>query len=219
VLAAMLGPDCEASRGAFLGQPASTLSSLAFLVVGAWCWLRARTSQTRRLELVLFGAATILVGLGSIAFHGPHLSWSQWAHDVSIAWLLLLAIVLDVAGRTRRRARELALWAAGCAATGLLFWFVPDSQRVVYTLLGAALVVLEAAAARRRRRPWPAEPGFGLYAFAVGAFCVGTASFFLGRLEAWCEPTSWAQGHAIWHVLLAAALAAYVEVTLVMREA
>ena len=215
MLPAILGPDCESYRDAVLGQPASTLSSLTFVAVGVWCWLRARGSHPLGPELALFGTVAILVGLGSVAFHGPHPSWSQWAHDVSIAWLLLLAIALDIAGRTQRRAREVAAWAAGCAMLGLLFWASPDSQRVVYSVLGAAFVLLEAAAVRRHRRPWPGEPGFGLYAFAAGAFFVGTVSFFLGRLDAWCDPGSLLQGHAVWHMLLAAALAAFVEVTLV----
>jgi hypothetical protein len=219
VLAAVLGPDCEAYRDAVLGQPASTVSSLAFVAVGVWCWYRAAAPRARRLELVVFGAVTILVGLGSIAFHGPHPSWSQWAHDVTIAWLLLLAIVLDVAGHTRRRGRGLVAWILGCVVLGVLFWAVPEGQRVVYTLLGATLVLLEAATVRRHGRPWPGDPGFALYAFAVGAFLVGTATFFLGRIDAWCDPGSWVQGHAIWHVLLAVALAAYVEVTLLARDA
>ena len=211
MLAAILGPDCEAVRGGALGQPASTLSSLSFLILGGWCWYRARGSDARRLELVLFGAAAALVALGSLAFHGPHPSWSQWAHDSSIAWLLVLAIVLDL----DRGAREVAGWILGCVGVGVLFWIAPESQRIVFTLLSAAFVLLEVSALRRRRRPWPGEAGFGLYAFAAAAFLLGALAFFLGRVGALCDPASWLQGHAVWHVLLAAALAAYVEVTLV----
>jgi len=212
VIAAILGPDCEAVRSGALGQPASTLSSLSFLIVAGWCWYRARGSGARRLELTLFGIAAVLVALGSLAFHGPHTSWSQWAHDSSIAWLLLLAIVLDL----DRRPREAAGWVLGCVCVGVLFWIAPESQRVVFTGLAAAFVLLELAAVRRHRRPWPGTRGFGLYAFAAAAFLVGAAAFFLGRVGALCDPSSWVQGHAIWHVLLAAALAAYVEVTLVV---
>jgi ceramidase len=215
VLAA-LGPECEAYRNAVIGQPANTLSSAAFLVVGGWCWVRARASGTRRLELALFGAATILVGLGSIAFHGPHPSWAQWAHDTSIAWLLLLVIVLDAVARTGRRSRETVVWIVGCAVVGFLLWVSPASQRAVFTVLGAALVLLEAAAFRGHRRPWPGEPGVALYLFAAAAFLVGTVSFFAGRLDRFCRPQSLWQWHAVWHVLLALALAAFAEVTLVV---
>ena len=218
MLAAVLGPDCEAYRDTVLGQPASTVSSLAFVAVGVWCWVRAAAPRARRLELAVFGAVAIVVGLGSIAFHGPHPSWSQWAHDVTIAWLLLFAIVLDVAGHARLRGHELVAWILGCVGLGVLFRVVPEGQRAVYAVLGAALVLLEAATVRRHGRPWPGESGFGLYVFALGAFLVGTATFFLGRIDAWCDPGSWVQGHAIWHVLLAVALAAYVEVTLLARE-
>jgi hypothetical protein len=214
VLAA-LGRDCEAYRNAVLGQPANTLSSVAFLVVGGWCWFRARASHTQRPELILFGTATILVGLGSVAFHGPHPSWSQWAHDTSIAWLLLATIVLDVVARTGGRSREGAAWVAACAGVGVLLWVSPESQRAVFAVLGAALVLLEALAIRGHRRPWPGEPDATRYLFAAAAFLIGTLSFFAGRLDRLCDPTSLIQWHALWHVLLALALAAFAEVTLV----
>ena len=218
MLAAVLGADCEATRDAFLGQPASALSSAAFLVVGVWALRRARGSRARRRELAVFGTTTILVGLGSFAFHGPHPDGSQWAHDVTIAWLLLLLVWFDV-GAGGRGGPSLIAWAVTAAAIGVVFFIWPDAQRIAYTLLGGTLVVLELDAVRAHRRPRRGEQGFGLYAFAATAFVLGTLSFFVGRLDVLCDPTSWLQWHAVWHVSIAAALAAYVEVTLVVREA
>ena len=218
MLAALLAADCEATRDAFLGQPASALSSAAFLVVGVWALRRARGSRVRRRELAVFGTTTILVGLGSFAFHGPHPGWSQWAHDVTIAWLLLLLVSFDVGARGRV-GPSLITWVSAAAAIGMVFFVWPDAQRIVYTLLGGTLVVLELDAVRAHRRPRRGEQGFGLYAFAATSFVLGAVSFFVGRLDLLCDPTSWLQGHAVWHVSIAAGLAAYVEVTLVVRDA
>lgn len=214
MILAAVTEDCEAFRYVVLGQPASTVSSLVFLAAGVWFLWRGRRVRSRRLELSSFGFATILVGLGSIAFHGPHPGWGQWAHDVTIAWLLLLAIVVDAATFTGGRARELAIWVACCGGVAFLFWSVPESQRPIFAVLAVELVLLELIAARRHLRPWPGDPAFGRFAFAVGAFVVGTLSFFAGRFEPLCDPYGLLQWHAVWHVLLAVAIVAYVEASL-----
>ena len=204
--------DCEAFRAGWLGQPANTVSSLAFLVVGGWLLARARHAPARAAELRLFAAAAIATAAGSVAFHGPHPSWGQWAHDTPIAAGLMLATVVDVAAFTGRRRRELVAWLAGSAAIGLLLWFVPDAQRVVFGLLGVGFGSLELVAMRRRMRPWPGDHDFGLWVLVIASSMVGVIAFFLGRIAGFCDPRSLMQLHAVWHVLQAVAIGAYVHV-------
>jgi hypothetical protein len=207
-----LAQDCEAFRPGWLGQPANALSSVAFVVVGVWLLRRARHAPSRAAEIRLFGVVSLLTGLGSILFHGPHPAWGQWAHDVPIASGLLLAVVVDLAVFTDRRRRERFAWLLGTAAIAVVLAVVPDAQRPLFGVLGVAFGALEVVAVRRHLRPWPGDHDLGLWLVVIGAFVLGVSSFFLGRLASLCDPTSLLQLHALWHVLLAVSIAAYVHV-------
>jgi hypothetical protein len=204
--------DCEAFRDGWLGQPVNAISSLAFVVMGLWLLARARHAPARSAEIRLFGVASVLTGLGSAAYHGPNPAWGQWAHDVPIASGLLLAAVVNLATFTGRRSRELFAWAAGTLAIAVIIAVSPDAQRAVFAAVGVAFGVTEVLAVRRHLRPWPGDPDFGLWLVVIGAFVVGVAAFFLGRIDALCDPDSVLQLHALWHVLQAAAIGLYVHV-------
>jgi hypothetical protein len=207
-----LTKDCEAFRDGWIGQPANTVSSVAFAVLGLWLLSRARRSPARGLELSLFAVVAFATAAGSIAFHGPHPTWGQWAHDVPIAAGLLLACCLDAATLRGGSRRWLLAWPAGVVVVGVVLAASPDAQRAVFTALGVALAGLEVAATRRHLRPWPGDHDFGRWLFVLGTFVVGSAAFFLGRLDALCDPASVWQPHAVWHVLLAVAIGTYAHV-------
>ncbi|HEX6844994.1 MAG TPA: ceramidase domain-containing protein [Actinomycetota bacterium] len=214
MLAGMLAvtEDCEALRNGWLAQPANALSSLAFVGIGLWLLARARHAPARAAEIRLFGVAALLTGLGSVAYHGPNPAWGQWAHDVPIASGLLLAAVVNVATFTGRRRRELLAWVVGTAAIAVVVAVSPDAQRAVFAVTGAAFGLTELVAVRRHLRPWPGDPDFGLWLVVIGAFVVGVGAFFLGRIDALCDPDSPFQLHALWHVLQALAIGLYVHV-------
>ena len=204
--------DCEAFGVGWLGQPANTISSLAFVLLASW--LLARAKRTGDGRLVVFAVTSLAIGLGSVAFHGPHPSWGQWAHDVSIVSALVLAVAFDVDGGG---ARLLWRWVAATAVAGALLWFWPDTQRWVFGALGVSFGWLELRAVRRRLRPRPGDPAFGQWVFALVVALVGGAAFFLGRAAWACDPSSPLQAHAVWHVSLAAAAAAWVKVAVLPR--
>jgi hypothetical protein len=203
--------DCEAYGSGWLGQPANTVSSLAFVVLAAWfAWRWVGTGESR---LGPFAMASLAIGVGSVAFHGPHPPWGQWAHDASIGWALVLAVSFDMGGDRRVGWRSAPIaWLAGSTLVGIAFWFWPDSQRAVFAVLGLAFGLLELAAVRRHARPRPGDPGFWTWVFALGVSAVGAAAFFLGRTAWACEPGSVLQAHAVWHLCLAGAAAAWVTV-------
>ncbi len=78
----------------------------------------------------------------------------------------------------------------------------PEWRRTVFavTLVVAALLQVLAACPARGRYRWLIA---GLVTFGVAH-----ALWLLDENRIWCDPTSWVQGHAAWHVLGAAALAA-----------
>ena len=85
--------DCERIRDGWLAQPVNALTSLAF--VGAAGVVLARTwrpARDRRGEVAAYSAILALVGLGSVAFHGPQPPGARAMHDVPIPVLIGLAV-------------------------------------------------------------------------------------------------------------------------------
>jgi hypothetical protein len=82
--------DCEALRDGWLAQPVNTLSSLAYVVAGAYV-LRRGGPRVPALALAA-------VGVGSVLYHGPMTRGAGLAHDGSI---VVLAATIPVAWRRR----------------------------------------------------------------------------------------------------------------------
>lgn len=172
--------DCERILEGFLAQPANAVTSLGFVGASALVW-RAKHRGV--------AAALAATGLGSFLFHGPMWPGSQWAHDVSLAWLL---VSVGVSGT---RWERLGGWPA-VGAVGLLLGAAP--------LAGDATAGLAAAGAigsalwrRRSGRTW----------LALGVLSLGAV---VGRMTAtgarWCNPDTLLQGHSFWHLAAAAAV-------------
>lgn len=174
--------DCEQVSTGWLLHPVNAWSSLAFVAAGVV--VAARTSQ-RWIPWAL--AAT---GVGSFLFHGTELAGSEWAHDVSLAWLLAVA-----AGAATGRER-LAGWPA-LGFLGVAFAVLPGIAEALSVAIG---IVAVGAILSRDRRPR-----------TLGALALLAAGAVVSRLSVpgrpWCSPESLVQGHAVWHVAAAAAVA------------
>lgn len=172
--------DCEAVVHAFLGQPVNTVTTLAFVAGGIWVILGSRH--------LWIGFATIATGLGSFLFHGPMPPYAEWAHDFTLAWLLL---VVAAHGRSWER------WAhiPGLLVVAALV-LIPGASDPLGVLLGALAIVLLLLNDRTVRTLGP------LALLAIVAV--------IGRLGATggplCHPDSVWQPHGLWHVGAAAAI-------------
>jgi hypothetical protein len=89
-LLALGASDCEALRDGWLGQPVNTLSSLAYVLAGAYV-LRRGGPRIPALALAAVGA-------GSVLYHGPMTPGAGLAHDGSI---VVLAATIPLAWRRR----------------------------------------------------------------------------------------------------------------------
>jgi hypothetical protein len=216
--------DCEHIGQGLLGQPVNTLSSLAYVAVGALLLRRALTAQeSERPVLAVYAVIVAAVGFGSVVFHGPMPSWGRFAHDLAIAAVLAFVIGYDVA--FARRATRRAGLGGGAAVVGtsaVVLLLSPDASNALVSALVVAAVVAEIAAARSPmgravasdlvRAPW----GWVIGVVALG---IGAALSALGRTDApLCEPDSLAQLHGVWHVLTAAVLLVYGTAVLEPRE-
>lgn len=107
--------DGERVRPGRIGQPASTVSSLAFVVAAVPMALRARRLD-RPAPWLAVSAATALVGIGSVGFHGPGDRVGKAVHDAGVA---SVAVTLPVALAVRPPRRFPAI-AAGLAVVAAL---------------------------------------------------------------------------------------------------
>jgi hypothetical protein len=80
--------DCEVLRDGWLGQPVNTLSSLAYVVAGAYVLRRGGP----RIPALALAA----VGVGSVLYHGPMTPGAGLAHDGSI---VMFAATIPLAWR------------------------------------------------------------------------------------------------------------------------
>jgi hypothetical protein len=175
--------DCELIGSGFLGQPVNSLTTFAFLVAGA-ALIVARSDRR------WVGIGLAVTGVGSFLFHGPMPPGSEWAHDVTLAWLI--AIVAGIGSRWERYSRFPAL-----VVLAIAFAMVPviaDPVAAVMTSL-ALLTVLR----HDRSRP------------ALAPLLVLAVVAVYGRLGATgaplCDPESILQPHGVWHIGSALAVA------------
>ncbi|MDT0164178.1 hypothetical protein Q9R32_01240 [Actinotalea sp. AC32] len=214
-LPAQDGPGCELVQDGFLTEPVSAWTSLAFVVAGAVVLVRARReterahdvdtsdhpSSARPHPLAGYAALVAAVGLGSFVQHGPDPAWSDLAHDLPL--LAVLAYVgADAVADLSGRRRAWWWWAGPTLALVPQIVLAPragDLAQVGVAAVAVALTVRRAVVRPRQRRR---------VAAAIALLAVGGTLGTLSR-AGWplCDPSSPLQGHAVWHVLAATALA------------
>ena len=210
-----IGPGCEPASGGLLREPVSAWSSLTFVVAAVVIEVLARRrrrvgpggaddpgSDVVEPPSLTYALLVAGIGIGSVVQHGPNPPWADLAHDLPLLATLVLLVVdagADLAGRPRRW----WWWALPTALLAPVVHFLPDqgdaTQGVVATV--AVLVNLE----RARRRPALRRP----IAWTVVLLGVGGILQLASRPGApLCFPdSSWWYPHAVWHTVVAAALA------------
>jgi hypothetical protein len=205
--------DCERLVDGFLAQPVNAVSSLAFVLVGTAVMVWRRGGRQAVLGWI-FGLVLVLVGLGSLAFHGPGGTIAGWAHDASITALLILIVAVEIGHRAGWSTRQIeTAWAV--AAAGLVLvegaWpMVADPLNAPLAFV-AVLGVVGPRVAPRRSRLYRLREG-RRRAVPVGVVILGTGALImlLSRTGGpFCAPDALVQGHAIWHVLAATGTGIY----------
>lgn len=202
---------CEAFRSGHLKQPANSISNFGFVFAGLLIGWRASRSnpQTMGAMSTVYACMVVLLGPGSAAMHA---TGTQIGRQLDLASMFLVAS-FSAAWALKRlfdlpNGGFLALFAAFLLGSELVFNFGGPVPIVMHagngafaTLLIVTLIVEVTLWRRHRDRA----------VIRAGVFTVGTllASFAIWKIEQlyWCDPFSWIQGHAIWH--LGCAVAAY----------
>lgn len=209
----ILASVCEPAGPPLWTQPPSAWSSLAFVAAGAWilmaAWRRgegpaARGGTTPLPAQVALGVLTILVGVGSAVQHGPAPPWNPVLHDPPLMGALALVAADAAADLTGRRLRTW-WWLAPTALVVVLAALSPSGSAAAQAATAAVAVAISLV--RADRRP-------GVRRRTLAALSVLALGSLVGALsrpgQPWCAPGGWLDGalsgHAVWHVLAAAAL-------------
>ncbi|MBX3091018.1 MAG: ceramidase domain-containing protein [Cryobacterium sp.] len=202
---------CEHASG-FPEQLANSVSSFAFVLLGAWVLLslrpgepRTRDARARESLLIrLLGITMIFIGASSFFYHATLSFFGQFLDIFSMYTfgLLLFFGALYRAGRLRGT-HALAGFVAASIVFGLLQFAYPDARRILFTALLLPGIILELTPwvtghSPRSRRMWAIYAGLAVMVVAYGIW-------LLDQTPAFCEPGSLLQGHAIWHVFGAVA--------------
>jgi dihydroceramidase len=207
---------CEAGRQGPVAQPSNTYSNLAFVIVGllilATDTLRpartgARGSPTNllashRAYALTYGTAVAAIGLGSFFFHASLTLVGRW-FDLMGMYLQAGFMVLYGLARLRRIPGPVFALAYGAlnAALGWALVSAPQFRREIFGGLILLTIAVEIIVLLRRRP----RVRLAYFAAALVSFALAYLIWNLDNSGLWCNPGSWMQGHALWHILSAAA--------------
>jgi hypothetical protein len=207
----MPAADCERLVEGWLAQPANAVSSLAFVLVALVVpMLARRRSGVHEPIAVAMAVSLVLVGIGSVAFHGPGGPVSNWIHDASITILLALVAVVEIgrwAGWTTRPI--VAGWVVVSAAALTVELVRPtlgddlNPPLAVVAVLGIMVPLVGSA--------WTRPSGRSKWVLAaLGLVGTGAVIMLLSRTGGpLCSPDAVMQGHALWHLFAATGLGIY----------
>ena len=189
----------EPYRAGFLGQPANAVSSLSFVAVGAGILVTRGWPARIRDRRTVFGLLVVGIGVGSFIQHGPHPDWQAYAHDLPLAATLAF-VAADAMSDLRGRELSERWWLVPSVAMVPVVAVGPSASTAAQAALASAAIGLSLL--RVRKRP-------ALRATVIAALATAAAGAVLGRLldrTAVHQSAGLIQGHALWHVLAAAAL-------------
>lgn len=203
---------CEDALCGIVREPANTWSNIGFVVAGFMIAWRARGEAQSRL-IRRFGLVCVFLGVGSAIFHATG-TWVGGMLDsagmqAAAAFMLAAnlrrlrpAAPLRVAERVAERNDARAFWllAAGGVAAMSLF---EELSRALYALEMTLAGVLELVVVRRahlqRAHRW--------LALSWATFLPAYAFWWLDLHRIACNPSAHVMnGHAAWHLLMAASL-------------
>tara|TARA_R110002124_G_scaffold198839_1_gene365690 strand:- start:290 stop:1084 length:795 start_codon:yes stop_codon:yes gene_type:complete len=199
---------CEMPRtGALLLQPANSISSFGYVFVGLLMILMARSrewiSGFPPLAASVLGLAAVIVGIGSVLLHATLTLWGQF-FDVLGMYLIGGFFLVSALAKWRHipDRRAMVYYALLCAVLVAILYALPEVRRWLFAVVLLAAIILELVFARPRR----SQVRTDYYVAGLIANIVAFTIWNLDQNGQLCAPDSLLQGHAVWHLLGAAAL-------------
>ena len=201
---------CELEHCAWVVNPADTVSNLAYVLFGVAMLVSARGLEPAAAGRVsIFGPASILVGLLSGIYHASYTYFFQFFDFVGM-FVFCFAVLTANAIRLGwiDPARRWLFFGVGVAVSSALVPVISESPIPIQTMVGLliAAILAQELVVLRRRDPATPRTDYRLFIVALALLGGAATASLLDVSRTWCDPTSWIQGHAIWHLLSAASL-------------
>jgi hypothetical protein len=189
-----------------LRQPANTVSSFGFVLVGllimaASLGIAGRSTWFIPIYGVALGFMAVIVGIGS-AFYHASLTFTGQFFDILGMYLMASFVLVYPLQRLYSLSyrNSIALYITlNLILTGLQI-LIPDLRRYTFAIVLIVGLVVEFVYLRRH----PIITARWLYV-GLGLFTLAYGIWILDNSHALCAPDSLLQGHAIWHLLGACA--------------
>jgi hypothetical protein len=191
---------CERRLCAWVVEPSYAWSNFAYLAVGAVILWMARRQRPHTVHAI--GVTSVLIGLGSFAFHATGTRAGELV-DVSSMYLLSALALSSSLQRTWRWSWRAVLASYGLVAGGsiALLIFGGGDGILVFGAQVIVTVVLEMALSRR-----PDAVDYRPLRWVVGLMTLGFG-IWNAELFLYCNPDNHLlTGHAIWHAMTALAI-------------
>ena len=152
----------------------------------------------------MFAVCLAGIGVGSVLFHGPQPPGSRLLHDLPITLTVLFIVVHDVWLVRRRADGALPVFGLVAVVATVVSAISLEAGAAVTGIGIGAIAVLELMIVRRRLRPIETSRQRRAYAIVIGITAIAATTYVLGRTGSpTCEPDSFVQFHAAWHLLSA----------------
>jgi hypothetical protein len=187
---------CERRLCAWVVEPANTWSNLAYIFVGLYLVWRQRGAL--KSSLTTFGVTSIIVGIGSMFFHGTGTRIGE-VIDVSAMYLISGLFVAFPAKRLWALSEKatVGVYAALCAVSTAWLLLSYSNGIWLFAAQVTAAGLMEIALFRRDR------PQLGAYRELLWmsiAFALAFTAWFLDVRKLMCDPDNHIfGGHAFWH--------------------
>jgi len=204
---------CEAVSTGLIRQPINAFTNIAYILVGIIIIIFiSRTKNThkkislttglpRRL-LILFGLASIAVGIGSFIYHASFIFLGEQLDDDSMYLIGSFMLFYAIAHQRKLISGKFILlfMALNIIFEGLIFFF-PVIRGMLFGILIVASLVITQTSLRHGLISDPKQQ----FMTSIELFAAAYLIWILDKTHYLCYPTSVFQGHAIWHILSAGA--------------
>ncbi|HLL94853.1 MAG TPA: ceramidase domain-containing protein [Spirosoma sp.] len=200
----------------FFHQPVNTYSNLVYFFCGILILLIARydsfsgsTTPFNRLAgfpllSSLMGGCFVYLGFGSAFFHAS-LTYVGQRVDMNATYSILLTLVgitvYHLADRIRLNRRQQGLWVFSLLA--VIGGFIPLALRIPSSLLVPALILLLNAGMLIHYFQFRKQRSIGVILLSLVLVVLALYIRTLDVRKIGCDPYSYFQGHALWHLLTA----------------
>ena len=198
---------CERVNGGLLREPINTLGNLGFVAVGILIFAtlardieRGAIASNRFIGhdpvALLYGAAALFLGPGSMVMHGTHTRFGAWIDNLSMVAYILIPWLFNLAALGLWRDRTFFLtYATLLGLYGAGYWFLGPDLGIGLDLFGLSIALwIISEILHRWWTPWLRAVS-GLAGFAVAAiFGLGPTDLLAAPTKNWWVVLFWVPG-------------------------